>query len=638
MGVFNESWAKERIREQIIAKQKELNLSCWSWESYTNKFTMRHAIIGKACEINIEDEGELTAVISYKFFSPLKQPAHYNNQRRLYKDVKEDIMSCVAAAIDQWREENKKQVTEEIFNTQNTKIRDAISKKLDYFAAIRHVGAYNDGKSSVYSLYIASNQFLDHHVTAPDHSVYIGDIYFKYDPNAKVSCTSTYTLRFNPDFVYKDKEGCKIEAMSYESPTTARDIEDKAVQLADDVEDAVVKWMDNYCKYLTRMAEDTDKLYKEALGTLLNYKNEGDKKMVKHNMLDALNKQICNGGWYSHTYRYQYVETPYIRVTCGKEEYGNRVDIVVYGICKFTVYDGRYERLELIDYVNRYRTVYSPDIADNAYMYIKDKMVESNKKVANHTDVIMKVGSCHKLLGELHDELTRAKFGELYTVHGYSNDDNTKYMAIYDKTNKTKLCEIYGLYKPNKSSSTGAYESVLITDFVTKNGWEFFTAGAGVKSAADRVRKIACEFDAKEDDPSKEVLIVGRGCGKSLLVQRAIEALTTPFIIKDVIFQEPATVVFWKDGTKTVVKAQNEDFDPEKGLAMAISKKVYGNDRNYYKPFLKWIKKYNKQKFEKALEAAKKITPDEITSNGHRYVLADRVVEAKPKEDSDNEV
>ena len=60
--------------------------------------------------------------------------------------------------------------------------------------------------------------------------------------------------------------------------------------------------------------------------------------------------------------------------------------------------------------------------------------------------------------------------------------------------------------------------------------------------------------------------------------------------IKDVIFNDPATIVFWSDGTKTVVKAQyNEMFDPEKGLAMAISKKTLGNKGNYYKEFDKWL-------------------------------------------------
>lgn len=66
--------------------------------------------------------------------------------------------------------------------------------------------------------------------------------------------------------------------------------------------------------------------------------------------------------------------------------------------------------------------------------------------------------------------------------------------------------------------------------------------------------------------------------------------------IKDVIFNPPATIVMWDDGTKTVVKCQDGDeYDPEKGLAMAISKKALGNDRKYYHTFLHWLKKYEKQ-------------------------------------------
>ena len=61
--------------------------------------------------------------------------------------------------------------------------------------------------------------------------------------------------------------------------------------------------------------------------------------------------------------------------------------------------------------------------------------------------------------------------------------------------------------------------------------------------------------------------------------------------IKNVIFNDPATIVFWNDGTKTVVKAENEPFDPEKGLAMAIAKKALGNKGNYYNKFKKWLPK-----------------------------------------------
>ena len=59
--------------------------------------------------------------------------------------------------------------------------------------------------------------------------------------------------------------------------------------------------------------------------------------------------------------------------------------------------------------------------------------------------------------------------------------------------------------------------------------------------------------------------------------------------ISKVIFCAPATIVFWNDGKKTVVKAVNEPFDPEKGLAMAIAKRMLGNKGNYYNEFKKWL-------------------------------------------------
>ena len=60
--------------------------------------------------------------------------------------------------------------------------------------------------------------------------------------------------------------------------------------------------------------------------------------------------------------------------------------------------------------------------------------------------------------------------------------------------------------------------------------------------------------------------------------------------IKDVIFNYPATIILWKDGTKTSVKAgKNDKYDPEKGFAMAIAKKMFGNEGNYYEVFKEYI-------------------------------------------------
>lgn len=64
----------------------------------------------------------------------------------------------------------------------------------------------------------------------------------------------------------------------------------------------------------------------------------------------------------------------------------------------------------------------------------------------------------------------------------------------------------------------------------------------------------------------------------------------SPMRIENVIFNGPATIVFWSDNTKTVVKCgENDKLDREKGLALAISKKMLGNEGNYFNEFKRWL-------------------------------------------------
>ena len=64
----------------------------------------------------------------------------------------------------------------------------------------------------------------------------------------------------------------------------------------------------------------------------------------------------------------------------------------------------------------------------------------------------------------------------------------------------------------------------------------------------------------------------------------------TPDSIKKVIYNDPATIIFWSDGTKTIVKCmKDEDYDPEKGFMAAVTKKVFGDKygwvmRHHVKP------------------------------------------------------
>lgn len=48
--------------------------------------------------------------------------------------------------------------------------------------------------------------------------------------------------------------------------------------------------------------------------------------------------------------------------------------------------------------------------------------------------------------------------------------------------------------------------------------------------------------------------------------------------IKQVMYNKPATIVFWSDGTKTVSKCSEGDiYNPEAGLAICILKKINGS-------------------------------------------------------------
>lgn len=60
--------------------------------------------------------------------------------------------------------------------------------------------------------------------------------------------------------------------------------------------------------------------------------------------------------------------------------------------------------------------------------------------------------------------------------------------------------------------------------------------------------------------------------------------------IKRVIFNPPATIIFWNDNTKSVVQCQGgEEFDPEKGFALAYLKKLLGNNNEFNKEIHKWV-------------------------------------------------
>lgn len=84
--------------------------------------------------------------------------------------------------------------------------------------------------------------------------------------------------------------------------------------------------------------------------------------------------------------------------------------------------------------------------------------------------------------------------------------------------------------------------------------------------------------------------------------------------IKDVRFNGPATIVFWSDDTKTVVKCGEDDvFDPEKGIAMAIARKALGNKHDYFNVIEKYAKRYYKAKKNETAEITMELKGDILT-------------------------
>ncbi len=82
------------------------------------------------------------------------------------------------------------------------------------------------------------------------------------------------------------------------------------------------------------------------------------------------------------------------------------------------------------------------------------------------------------------------------------------------------------------------------------------------------------------DDMTVYAVLNGRNAGSILgqVLQKLIDK---------VIFNDPATIIKWKDGTKTVVKCrQGDTYNREVGFMMCIMKYLCGNKSNATKKFI----------------------------------------------------
>lgn len=194
--------------------------------------------------------------------------------------------------------------------------------------------------------------------------------------------------------------------------------------------------------------------------------------------------------------------------------------------------------------------------------------------------IIRRRRDSHYLVGEIANRLYE------YEQLGYSPEELKEIVELY-KGRKERLNALYGNFAATQS---GAWKTCNMDELLKRVVEDTISVKAKV-AVLDELNKNKTEVsyvDYCKADVENTMAMYGR-----------MHRMSGPYPwgqhipeIKDVIFNDPATIVFWADGTKTVVKADKEDFDPEKGLAMAISKKAFGNKGNYFDIFKKWTSKY----------------------------------------------
>lgn len=141
------------------------------------------------------------------------------------------------------------------------------------------------------------------------------------------------------------------------------------------------------------------------------------------------------------------------------------------------------------------------------------------------------------------------------------------------------------LYIPTSYSPSYSLFDKFVKDYVKRDRW-------AVKEAFER--------NLLTVDPWKIIMDESSIKASSINIRLDNERSTMlNFNVKDsikkVIYNEPATIVYWNDGTRTVVKCgENDTYSKETGLAMCIVKKITGNKGNYNDVFRKWIPTSNK--------------------------------------------
>lgn len=123
------------------------------------------------------------------------------------------------------------------------------------------------------------------------------------------------------------------------------------------------------------------------------------------------------------------------------------------------------------------------------------------------------------------------------------------------------------------------YSSKYVLQAITKLGPESKEVIRKMEERlTKRVREIIIPDVNKEEKEMNYNNIPARATDNHMKIHAPIPIIKIPEISK-VVFNNPATIVFWGDGTKTVVKCmEGQEFNEYYGVACAIMKRFFGSN------------------------------------------------------------
>ena len=145
-----------------------------------------------------------------------------------------------------------------------------------------------------------------------------------------------------------------------------------------------------------------------------------------------------------------------------------------------------------------------------------------------------------------------------------------------------KMSDITNRWDGNYYLTNDQYED---TKRYLKNALENTTLQLSPKTSTS---ELICDPHSTTSTINSHITACGPTCLSDIVEHKGLGFRNIK--IKRIIFNPPATIIIWGDNTKTVVKcAEDDEFNPEIGVAMCYMKKIYGSRHAFSKKVESYI-------------------------------------------------